>query len=409
MNAELKRLIEARQKAWAAMRATADTIAAEGRDWTGEEESSWQAANADLDALDARIKVLVDLEQREADIEKALGKYGATDAGAGEERAAESDADILRALGRGERRSAEFGPDAESRVLSKLSAGAGANTVPTGFYDTLIEAMKETSTVLAANAMLLETQSGEAIQVPTAAASSYPTATLITEGAAIDPSDPAFGQTTINAYKYAFITQLSSELLADTGVNLVDFVARRGGEALGNGIGAAFITGTGSSQPTGIAGSAGFATVASATGSVAAGFVYDDVLKLVHAITRPYRANASFICNDSVTLTLRRLREGSGTGQYLWQPSMQAGVPDTLAGFPVFTDPAMVSTTTNGHKGLAFGDWSKGLMVRIAGGVRIESSSDFAFSSDLDTWRFIIRADSRIVDAAAARVLTYTT
>ena len=48
-------------------------------------------------------------------------------------------------------------------------------------------------------------------------------------------------------------------------------------------------------------------------------------------------------------------------------------------------------------------------MVRIAGGVRIESSADYAFNTDLMTWRFITRADSRIVDAAAARVLTYTT
>jgi HK97 family phage major capsid protein len=113
-----------------------------------------------------------------------------------------------------------------------------------------------------------------------------------------------------------------------------------------------------------------------------------------------------------VTLTLRKLRDGSGgagTGQYLWQPSMQAGVPDTLAGYPVFTDPAMTALTTNALKGLAFGDWNKGLAVRIAGGVRVERSADFAFSSDLDTFRFIVRADSRIVDAAAARVLTYTT
>ena len=178
-------------------------------------------------------------------------------------------------------------------------------------------------------------------------------------------------------------------------------------EALGNGIGSAFITGTGSSQPTGIAGSAGFATVASASGSVAAGFALNDVLTLVHSITRPYRAGSSFICNDSVVLQLRKLKDT--TGQYLWQPSVQAGQPDLLAGYPVYTDPAMATATTNGTKGLAFGNWKQGVIVRLAGGVRVESSSDFAFSSDLDTWRFIVRADARIVDAAAARVLTYTT
>lgn len=415
MNPELKRLIEARQKAWAAMREVSDRIAAEnggeGRAWTAEEDAAWKAGNTDLDAMDERIRNLVDLETRQASIDGMLEQYGApAPAGAPEAR---SDVAALRALASGEARSAEFLPTAhEQRVLSKLSAGAGANTVPTSFYDVLIEAIKENSTVLAANAMLMETTSGEAMQIPTAASGSYPTAALVAEGDAIGASDAAFGQTTINAYKYAFLTQVSSELLADTAIDLVGFLGRVGGQALGNGIGSAFVVGSGSSQPTGIAGSAGFTTVASATGSAAAGFVYDDVLKLVHAITRPYRTNASFLCNDSVTLTLRKLRDGSGgagTGQYLWQPSMQAGVPDTLAGYPVYTDPAMVSTTTNGHKGLAFGDWSQGLAVRIAGGIRVESSSDYAFATDLDTWRFIVRADSRIVDAAAARVLTYTT
>jgi len=405
MNPELTRLIEGRQKAWHAMRTTSDAIADEGREWTAEENSSWLAANADLDALDARIEHVVKLETRDDNIEAMLGKYGKPSDPHAEH--AESDEDILRAIGRGERRNAEFAP--EARVLSKLTAGAGANTVPVGFYDRIIEAMRDTSTVMAAGATVLNTTSGEGIQVPTVAASAYPSASLIAETDAISVSDVAFGQTTLAAYKYAFLTQLSSELLADTAVNIVEFLGRRGGEALGTGIGAAFITGTGSSQPTGINGSAGFTSVASLTGSAAAGFTYNDVLTLQHSITRPYRANASFIGNDSVSLTLRRLRADGATGQYLWQPSLQAGVPDTLAGAPFFADPAMPTATTNAVKGLAFGDWSKGVMIRIAGGVRVESSDDFAFSTDLQTWRFITRADARIVDAGAARVMTYTT
>jgi HK97 family phage major capsid protein len=411
MNPEIKRLIEARQKAWAAMREVSDRAATEGRDFTAEEEASWQRGNAELDAMDARLQAVVELEQRDADIAATLERYGAAESrDEATTEAAPSDSDVLRAMGRGERRSADFGPAAaESRVLSGLTAAAGANTVPTGFYETLIEALRETSTVLAANAMLVQTESGNPIQVPTAASANYPAAALVAEAGTIGVSEPTFGQTTIGAYKYAFLAQVSSELLADNAVNVVEFLARRGGEALGNGIGAAFISGTGSSQPTGIVGTNGFTSVAAAGGSVAAGFSYNDVLTLVHSITRPYRANASFICNDSVTLQLRRLREGTGTGQFLWQPSLQAGQPDVLSGYPIFTDPAMPTAQTNGTKGLAFGDWNKGLMVRIAGGVRIESSADYAFNTDLMTWRFITRADSRIVDAAAARVLTYAT
>jgi HK97 family phage major capsid protein len=264
MNPELKRLIEARQKAWSAMREISDRIAAEGREWTAEEDEAWKRGNADLDAMDERIRSIVDLETRQAGIDSMLEQYGAP-APAGAPEGVNPDLVALRALASGEARSAEFLPTPhEQRVLSGLSAGAGANTIPTSFYDVLIEAMKETSTVLAANAMLLETASGEPMQIPTAASGSYPTAALVAEAGTIGASDPAFGQTTINAYKYAFLTQVSSELLSDTAIDLIGFLGRRGGEALGNGTGAAFVVGTGSSQPTGIAGSAGFASVASA-------------------------------------------------------------------------------------------------------------------------------------------------
>lgn len=414
MNPLIKRLHEQRTNAELEIRSVLDQADAEKRELTGEDESKIEALDETSRSLNEHLGQLIEAEDRSKAVDDLLSKYGKPADPAKPE--APSDAAILRSMVNGERRAFDFAPTGsmEHRApntspLAKLSAGAGLNTVPTSFYDTIVEAMLETSTAMQAGATVLNTAGGENLQVPTAASANYPAAALIAEADPITVSDPVFGQATLSSYKYAFLMQASSELLADTGVDLVGFLGRRGGEALGNGIGAAFITGTGSSQPTGIAGSAGFTTVASASGSAAAGFIYDDVITLIHSITRPYRTNASFICNDSVTKTLRKLREGSGTGAYLWQPSMQAGLPDVLGGYPVYTDPAMPTVTTTTGKGLAFGDWSKGLMIRIAGGVRVEVSTDYAFNTDLTTWRFITRADSKIVDAAAARVLTYLT
>lgn len=417
MNPLIKRLHEQRTNAELEIRSVLDQADTEKRELTGEDEAKIEALDETSRSLNEHLGQLIEAEDRSKAVDDMLSKYGKPADPSKPE--APSDAAILRSMVNGDRRAFDFAPTGsmEHRApntspLAKLSAGAGLNTVPTSFYDHLVEAMLETSTAMAAGATVLNTTSGENMQIPTAASADYPAASLITEGSSFTVSDPVFGQTTIGAYKYAFLMQASSELLADNAINLPEFLGRRGGEALGNGIGAAFITGTGSSQPTGIAGSAGFTTVASASGSAAAGFTYDDVITLIHSITRPYRTNASFICNDSVTKTLRKLRDGSGgagTGQYLWQPSMQAGLPDVLGGYPVYTDPAMPTVTTTTGKGLAFGDWSKGLMIRIAGGVRVEVSTDYAFNTDLTTWRFLTRADSKIVDAAAARVLTYLT
>lgn len=401
----IKKLHESSLAAQKQARDISDLVASENRDFTAEEETAWQKANKEYDEIAGRIKELLDHEQRSREIDAELAKFGEQNKPAPE---VPSEAERLRAIAREGRGGIDFG--VESRTLSKLTAGAGGNVVPTGFYDKLFEALVESSSVMAANAFVLQTESGENIQLPLA--TSFSTASQIGETSTIPVSDPVFGQVTIGAYKYGFRVPLSTELLTDTAVDIVEMLARRGGEALGNGIGAAFITGSGSGAPVGIAGSAGFTTVASASGSVAAGFSYNDVLTLQHSIARPYRTGAAFICNDSVTLQLRKLRDasgGAGTGQYLWQPAVTLGAPETLAGSPIFTDPAMPTATTNGTKGLAFGNLQRGLAVRIAGGVRVEASTDFAFGDDVVTWRFITRADSRIVDTNAARVMTYTT
>jgi HK97 family phage major capsid protein len=387
---------------------------ATGRELTAEERQTEERLSAAISEFDGRIQTslkALEGEKRAAEAFEAAGvspKVNDAEAPVAEAR---SDEDILRAMaGRdAEVRSAEFGFEERGTAnLVKGTAGVGGNTVPTSFYDTLLEYMIDVSTVMAANATVLRTAGGEKIQVPVATA--FPAAALVAEGNQLGNQDVTFAQRELDAFKYAFTMKASSELLADTGVNLVEFLARRGGEALGNAIGAAAISGTGSSQPQGLNHTSnGINTQASASGSVAAGFQYVDVLTLVHSVLRPYRPGSVFIANDSVVSSLRKLREGAGTGQFLWQPSLTAGQPDTLAGYPVLTDPAMPTAQTNGTRGLIFGNIGQACMVRFAGPVRVESSTDFAFDTDLTTWRFIVRFDSEVIDPNAAKVLTYTT
>lgn len=402
---KIKALFDERSRAANELRALYDAAGSDAL--SGEAQATEERLHNAITEADRRIANLLEVAQGEQRAADAYGHLGAEERQA--PAAEPTEADRLRALGRGEVRHLEFGAD-ELRGTSTLvtgTAGVGGNTVPTSFYNQLIESMIEVG-VLPGLAFQLRTAGGEALQIPTATA--YPTANLIGENAQITTEDATFGQKTLNSYKYAFIMKASSELLNDSAVNLVEFLARRGGEALGKAVAKASIDGTGSSQPQGIiAASNGLSTFASASGSVAGGFKYDDVLGLVHSITQPYRAGASFILNDTQVLALRKLREGSGTGMYLWQPSLQAGQPDTLAGYPVYTDTNMPTATTNGTKSIAFGDWNKAVICRFAGPVRVEASTDFAFDYDLTAWRFIVRFDSEIVDAGAAKVMTFTT
>lgn len=384
----IKNLIEERAKVWEQAKAHLDTVEAEGRSLTGEAEESWKSYNDDLAALDVRIKELDDLEKRNAQADETRERYAKATEGKPEKAAVLTDNDILRQMVAGERRSFEF------RDLTKLSAGAGANTVPTSFYGQLVEHMIENSAIRQSNVTVLTTDGGEALQV--AKTTTHPTAAIITEGASITESDAVFGQVTLDAFKYAFSTQVSSELEQDTGVDLSGYLARIGGEALGNGSGTHFVTGTGSSQPNGVV-TASTLGVTGGTG-VTGAFTADNLIDLFYSVIGPYRRRGTWMMSDSGIKAARKLK--GSDNNYLWQPGMQASEPDLLLGRPVLNDKNVVAPALSA-KSVLFGDLST-YFIRDVRGIRVERSVDFAFQNDLVTWRFIFRTDGDLIDTTGA-------
>ena len=96
-------------------------------------------------------------------------------------------------------------------------------------YDRVVEKFTEEGVALQAGATLLQTESGEDMLIPTV--TSYTSGALVAQGGSIGESDPAFGQSTLTTYKYAAITDVSSELAEDNGVgnfNVLTFVTKKG-------------------------------------------------------------------------------------------------------------------------------------------------------------------------------------
>lgn len=390
---ELHRLHETRQRIWAELRNLSDSVAAEDREFSGEEESFWQKGNAELEAVDARIAVLIDAEKRTADVEAAMARFGAPEAPASTPEPTVEDE--LRALGRGEVRTVVV--PAERRDLTKGTATAGGNTVPTSFFGQVWEHMIENSAILSAGATVLNTASGENLEIPVTTAHS--SGALITEGSTLTESDPAFAKRTLGAYKYGLSIQVSSELVADTGFDLLGYLARQSGRAVGNALGTDLITGNASSKPSGIVQTATTGVTGATTGASGA-FTADELIDLYYSVIAPYRASTScaWIMRDA---TLARVRKLKGSdNNYLWQPGLSVGAPDLLLGKPVYTDPNVAAVATSA-KSVIFGDVSA-YHVRIAGGVRFERSDDFAFQNDLVTFRAIVRADGILADQTGA-------
>jgi HK97 family phage major capsid protein len=424
MSEMVQRLRERRANVWEQMKAIADKAAEDNRNFSPDEQGSWDAMNDELDKLDARIKSALDTEARAKEADEAFDRLHNQGSGSGQrgggsqrssqgggtatsQRAAQGPAagsegdrgDELRSFLRGERgRFYDVAPDGpvDYRSLVKGTATAGGNTVPTGFYDRLIAHLIEVSAVMQAGATILNTNSGEVIQVPKTTAHS--SASIVTEGNTIGTSDPAFGQIPLAAYKYGTMIQVSRELLDDTGVDLEGYLAMQAGRALGNAFGAHAITGTGTSQPRGVVTDATLGVTGQS--GVTGAFSGDNIIDLFYSVIAPYRASASckWIMKDATVGAARKLKDT--TGQYIWQPSLQAGAPDMLLGKPVLTDPNVASVAL-AAKSVLFGDFSQ-FFVRFAGGVRFERSDDFAFSSDLVTFRALMRADCSLVDLTGA-------
>jgi HK97 family phage major capsid protein len=387
------RLVEKRLNVAKQLHAHLDEIETrDGGEWNGEADETYTRLNADLDNFDARIKELTAEAKRSADAEEARELYGKAAAPAGAP-AVKSEDDILRSMASGEIRSHEFRMP-ERRDLTVGTGSQGGYTVPT-FMGQLHEHMIETAQILQTNVTVLNTASGESIQIPTT--STYSTAAIISEGGSVTESNPAFGQVTLDAYKYGFSVQVSAELEQDASFPLAAFLARQGGVALGNATGAHFIVGTGSSQPKGVvpASTLGVTGANSASGA----FTADNLIDLYYSVIAPYRANGTWMMSDAAIAAARKLKDAT-SGQYLWTPGLGSAEPDTLLGKPVIADTNVVDPAATA-KSVIFGDLS-GYYVRLVNGVRVERSVDFAFQNDLVTYRFLLRADGDLVDTTGA-------
>lgn len=398
MKSTLDRLYTEYRTAAHSMRELTDLVEAEKRDMTGEEQAEWDRLNTAVDGLNQRIGQLLEAEERTRNVdsfEARIASIVATPAApAPGTPQARTDADILREIALGERRGFEF--RLESRDLTVGTAGAGGNTVPTSFYASLVEHMREMSAVLMAGPTILDTDGGEAIQVPRT--TGHGAAALVAEGAAIAESDPVFAQSTLNAYKYGQLIQLSTELVQDTGVDLLGYVSRVCGENVGLALGAHLVTGSGSSQPQGVA-TAATVGVTGGTG-VTGAFTADNLIDLFYSVIAPYRNRPScaWMLRDASLATARKFKDT--TNQYIWQPSLVAGAPETILGKPVYTDPNVAAVALNARSVL-FGDFST-YFVRRVRGVRFERSDEFAFANDLVTFRVLLRADGRLMDTTGA-------
>ena len=164
------------------------------------------------------------------------------------------------------------------------------------------------------------------------------------------------------------LAKVGKNELMDTDANLeaaiIDSFSNKRAETEDTG----FTVGTGHSynQPSGIAldATSGITKIDLATADT---IIVEDILGAIYAVAPQYRKNGSFLMNSKTELALRKLRATytGGSGEFLWQPSVQAGKPDLLCGYPVFNqdDMSYPADSVADKNCVVFGDFKAGYRV----------------------------------------------
>jgi HK97 family phage major capsid protein len=223
----------------------------------------------------------------------------------------------------------------------------GGYLVPEEFERQIVMGLDEAN-VVRGLAKVITTSAERKIPV----AATHSSAQWTAENGAYTESDPTFDQKTIDAFKLTDLVKVSIELLQDSMFDLESYIAAEFARAFGIAEEQAFCVGTGTGQPTGIFTANGGEVGVTAASQTA--ITTDELISLVYALKSPYRRSARFLMNETTISAIRKLKDGNGA--YLWQPGLQAGEPDKLLGYELYTSPYVPVPAASAFA-VAFGDF----------------------------------------------------
>jgi len=235
-----------------------------------------------------------------------------------------------------------------NNVLSTSPDTDGGYLVPVEFERQIVMGLEEAN-IIRTIAKTITTSAERKIPV----AATHSAAQWTPENAAYTESNPTFDQKTIDAFKLTDLVKVSLELLQDSMFDLESYIADEFARAFGVAEEEAFCVGNGTGRPTGVFTASGGEIGVTATSPTA--ISVDNLIDLIYALKSPYRRNAVFLMRDVTVSALRKLKDNNG--QYLWQPSVQAGQPDRLLGYPIYTSPYAPAVAASALP-IAFGDFS---------------------------------------------------
>lgn len=178
---------------------------------------------------------------------------------------------------------------------------------------------------------------------------------------------------------YAY-PQVSEWSLDDVFFNVESWLSENVGESFAVAEATSVLTGNATNQMTGMLNSAPTAVSDETATRAAAVYEFianvdaglallpDRLIDTMYKLNALYQAGAVWAMNSTTAGVVRKLKDT--TNQYLWQPSMIVGQPDTLLGKPISVWEQMASIANNAHP-IAYGNFRRSYVIADRVGLRI--------------------------------------
>lgn len=185
-----------------------------------------------------------------------------------------------------------------------------------------------------------------------------------------ETNTPQLGKRNIPVHEVYAQPKATQKLIDDSAIDIEGWLSGKISDIFARKQNTAFVSGTGFNQPR------GFLTYAAGTSwgqieqvnSGSSGAVTGDgLITLFYSLKSDYARNATFLMNRLVVAAVRKLKDT--TNQYLWQPGLAAGQPDTLLGVPAFMASDMPTAAADSLS-VAVGDFRRAYQIVDRIGIR---------------------------------------
>lgn len=257
----------------------------------------------------------------------------------------------------------------QAKSLSVGSDSDGGYLVTSAMSSRIVQAIFETSPMRQlASVESISTDALDLIDDHSSAVAGWTTET----GTITETSSPTLAKRHIPTHEMYAQPKATQKLVDDSAIDIEAWLSAKIADIFARTQNTAFISGSGVGQPRGIltyAAGTSWGQIQQVNSGTNGQVTSDALINLFYALKDGYARRASFLMNRAVVQQVRLLKQAT-TNQYMWQPGLAAGAPDTLLGVPVYMASDMPTAATNSLS-VAVGDFAAAYQIVDRIGIRI--------------------------------------